>query len=220
MENNSPKNSQIKDSLLEIRKITQVFNTLNMFLDADESFASDISEILFDLWNSIKKLKNIININNEEINKINQYYLKLKNTKKDEDILSQEEREKIKIDLGTATSFITKQLSSQDPCINNLSPYVNMQRATQYFIDLDLLLDSEELNVADISGMLFELWNSIENLKNVININKEEINKIKEYYLHLKNNRKAEDILSDEEKEKMKINLDIASHAVGEQFLS
>ena len=68
--------------------------------------------------------------------------------------------------------------------------------------------------------MLFELWNSIENLKNVININKEEINKIKEYYLHLKNNRKAEDILSDEEKEKMKINLDIASHAVEEQFFS
>ena len=108
MENNPSKNSQIKDSLLEIRKITQVFNTLNMFLDADESFASDISEILFDLWNSIKNLKNIININNEEINKINQYYLNLKNTKKDEDILSQEKKEKIKIDLRTASSFINK----------------------------------------------------------------------------------------------------------------
>lgn len=228
MENNNssspPTNSQIKDNLLEIRKITQLLNSLNMILDSDELFVSDITKAIFDLWNSIEKLKNIININNEDINKINQNYLNLKNARQAADILSEEERKKMKIDLGTASSTIIKQLASHEPyntsIKSSLSPYVNIQRITQNFIDLDLLLDSEELNVADILSIFLDLWNSIENLKNVININNEEINKIKQYYLNLKNNRKANDILSEKEIEKMKIDISIASHAIDEQLYS
>ena len=69
-------------------------------------------------------------------------------------------------------------------------------------IDLNFLLDSDVLSVADITSFLFEFSNSIENLKNIININIEDISKIKEYYLNLKNNRKAGDILSEGEKRK------------------
>ena len=87
-------------------------------------------------------------------------------------------------------------------------------------IDLNFLLDSDVLSVADITSFLFEFSNSIENLKNIININIEDISKIKEYYLNLKNNRKAGDILSVGEKKKMKKDLGIASKVITKQFSS
>ena len=87
-------------------------------------------------------------------------------------------------------------------------------------IDLNFLLDSDVLSVADITSFLFEFSNSIENLKNIININIEDISKIKEYFLNLKNNRKAGDILSEGEKKKMKKDLEIASEVITKQFSS
>ena len=87
-------------------------------------------------------------------------------------------------------------------------------------IDLNFLLDSDVLSVADITSFLFEFSNSIENLKNIININIEDISKIKEYFLNLKNNRKAGDILSEGEKKKMKKDLGIASKVITKQFSS
>ena len=87
-------------------------------------------------------------------------------------------------------------------------------------IDLNFLLDSDVLSVADITSFLFEFSNSIENLKNIININIEDISKIKEYYLNLKNNRKAGDILSEGEKKKMKKDLGIVSKVITKQISS
>ena len=129
----------------------------------------------------------------------------------------------MKIDLSNTCSTITKQLSSQDSNNNikdSLSPYTIIQKITQNMIDLNFLLDSDVLSVADITSFLFEFSNSIENLKNIININIEDINKIKEYYLNLKNNRKAGDILSEGEKKKMKKDLEIASKVITKQISS
>ena len=129
----------------------------------------------------------------------------------------------MKIDLSNTCSTITKQLSSQDSNNNikdSLSPYTIIQKITQNMIDLNFLLDSDVLSVADITSFLFEFSNSIENLKNIININIEDINKIKEYYLNLKNNRKAGDILSEGEKKKMKKDLEIASKVITKQLSS
>ena len=129
----------------------------------------------------------------------------------------------MKIDLSNTCSTITKQLSSQDSNNNikdSLSPYTIIQKITQNMIDLNFLLDSDVLSVADITSFLFEFSNSIENLKNIININIEDISKIKEYYLNLKNNRKAGDILSEGEKKKMKKDLEIDSKVITKQFSS
>ena len=129
----------------------------------------------------------------------------------------------MKIDLSNTCSTITKQLSSQDSNNNikdSLSPYTIIQKITQNMIDLNFLLDSDVLSVADITSFLFEFSNSIENLKNIININIEDISKIKEYFLNLKNNRKAGDILSEGEKKKMKKDLGIASKVITKQISS
>ena len=91
---------------------------------------------------------------------------------------------------------------------------------TQYFNDLNIYLDTETLSVADIVQMYLELCNSLEDLKNLINLQNEDISKIKQCYLNLKNNRKASDILSDEEKKQMKIDLGIASSTVSKQLSS
>ena len=97
---------------------------------------------------------------------------------------------------------------------------IAIQKMTQYFNDLNLILDTETLSVSDIVQMYLELCNSLEDLKNLINLQDEDINKIKQCYLNLKNNRKAADILTDEEKKQMKIDLGVASSTVSKQLSS
>ena len=97
---------------------------------------------------------------------------------------------------------------------------VAIQKMTQYFNDLNLILDTETLSVSDIVQMYLELCNCLEDLKNLINLQNEDISKIRQCYLNLKNNRKASDILTDEEKKQMKIDLGIASSTVSKQLSS
>ena len=97
---------------------------------------------------------------------------------------------------------------------------IAIQKMTQYFNDLNIYLDTETLSVADIVQMYLELCNSLEDLKNLINLQNEDISKIRQCYLNLKNNRKAADILTDEEKKQMKIDLGIASSTVSKQLSS
>ena len=100
------------------------------------------------------------------------------------------------------------------------SQVIAIQKMTQYFNDLNLVLDSDTLNVADIVQLYYELCNTFDDLKNLINLQNEDINKIKQCYLNLKNNRKAADILSEEEKKQMKIDLGVASSTVTKQLSS
>ena len=97
---------------------------------------------------------------------------------------------------------------------------IAIQKMTQYFNDLNLILDTETLSVADIVQMYLELCNSLEDLKNLINLQNEDISKIRQCYLNLKNNRKAADILTDQEKKQMKIDLGVASSTVSKQLSS
>ena len=91
---------------------------------------------------------------------------------------------------------------------------IAIQKMTQYFNDLNLMLDSDSLSVADIVQLYLELCNTFDDLKNLINLQHEDIHKIKQCYLNLKNNRKAADILSDEEKKQMKIDLGVANSTI------
>ena len=100
------------------------------------------------------------------------------------------------------------------------SSVIAIQKMTQFFNDLNLILDTETLSVSDIVPMYLELCNSLEDLKNLINLQNEDISKIRQCYLNLKNNRKAADILSDEEKKQMKIDLGIANSTVSKQLSS
>ena len=109
----------------------------------------------------------------------------------------------------------------EGPVITNANPsIVAIQKMTQYFNDLNLILDTETLSVSDIVQMYLELCNCLEDLKNLINLQNEDISKIRQCYLNLKNNRKASDILTDEEKKQMKIDLGIASSTVSKQLSS
>ena len=78
---------------------------------------------------------------------------------------------------------------------NNPKPVLgDIQKMTQLFNDLNIMLDAETLSVFDIVPAYLELCNSLENLKNFIKLQHEDIAKIKACYLNLKNNRKAADI--------------------------
>ena len=94
------------------------------------------------------------------------------------------------------------------------SQVIAIQKMTQYFNDLNLMLDSDSLSVADIVQLYLELCNTFDDLKNLINLQHEDIHKIKQCYLNLKNNRKAADILNDEEKKQMKIDLGVANSTI------
>ncbi len=101
------------------------------------------------------------------------------------------------------------------------SPTIQIQKMMQYFSDLNLILDVEEaLYVGDIVQMYLELWNTLEDSKYLINIQNEDITKIKQCYLNLKNIRNAADILTDEDKKQMKRDLEVASSTVSKQLNS
>ena len=94
----------------------------------------------------------------------------------------------------------------------------------QYFNDLDLILetenipDSESLTVSDIIMLYFELYNSLVDLQKFINLQNDNISKVKQCYSNLKKNRNAADILSEEEKKQMKMDLSVACSTIIKQF--
>ena len=61
---------------------------------------------------------------------------------------------------------------------------IAIQKMTQYFNDLNLMLDSDTLSVADIVQLYLELCNTFDDLKNLINLQHEDIHKIKQCYLN------------------------------------
>ena len=89
---------------------------------------------------------------------------------------------------------------------------------TQLFNDLNIVLDTQTLTVFDVVPAYLELCNSLENLKNFIKLQHEDIIKIKNCYLNLKNNRKAADVLTEDEKSQMKIDLSVANSTISSQL--
>ena len=90
--------------------------------------------------------------------------------------------------------------------LTNIPPGL-IQKIKQQFDDMDLFLDSEILCVADILPMYLELNDILVDLRKYISLKNEDIDVVRNGYLNLKNNRKAADILSEEEKSKMKFDL-------------
>ena len=102
---------------------------------------------------------------------------------------------------------------------NNPKPVLgDIQKMTQLFNDLNIILDTENLTVFDVVPAYLELCNSLENLKNFIKLQHEDIIKIKNCYLNLKNNRKAADVLTEDEKSQMKIDLSVANSTISSQL--
>ena len=103
--------------------------------------------------------------------------------------------------------------------INNPKPVLgDIQKMTQLFNDLNIILDQDSLTVYDVVPTYLELCNSLENLKNFIKLQHEDIAKIRTCYLNLKNNKKASDVLSEEERSQMKIDLSVANSTISSQL--
>ena len=103
--------------------------------------------------------------------------------------------------------------------INNTNPVLgDIQKMTQLFNDLNIILDQDSLTVYDVVPTYLELCNSLENLKNFINLQNEDIAKIRNFYLNLKNNKKASDDLTEEERSQMKIDLSVANSTISSQL--
>ena len=102
---------------------------------------------------------------------------------------------------------------------NNPKPVLgDIQKMTQLFNDLNIILDQESLTVFDVLPTYLELCNSLENLKNFIKLQHEDIVKIKNCFLNLKNNKKASDILTEEERSQMKVDLSVANSTISSQL--
>ena len=107
----------------------------------------------------------------------------------------------------------------QGNVITNPKPVLgDIQKMTQLFNDLNIILDQDSLTVIDVVPAYLELCNSLENLKNFIKLQHEDIAKIKTCYLNLKNNKKASDILTEEERSQMKIDLSVANSTISNQL--
>ena len=103
--------------------------------------------------------------------------------------------------------------------INNPKPVLgDIQKMTQLFNDLNIILDQDSLTVYDVVPTYLELCNSLDNLKNFIKLQHEDIAKIRTCYLNLKNNKKASDVLSEEERSQMKIDLSVANSTISSQL--
>jgi hypothetical protein len=102
---------------------------------------------------------------------------------------------------------------------NNPKPVLgDIQKMTQLFNDLNIILDSETVSVSDVVAIYYDLCNSLEKLKNFIKLQHEDIAKIKTCYLNLKNQKKGSDVLTDDEKTQMKVDLNVASTTISNQL--
>ena len=107
----------------------------------------------------------------------------------------------------------------QGNVITNPKPVLgDIQKMTQLFNDLNIILDQDSLTVFDVVPTYLELCNSLENLKNFIKLQHEDIAKIRTCYLNLKNNKKASDVLTEEERSQMKIDLSVANSTISSQL--
>ena len=107
----------------------------------------------------------------------------------------------------------------QGNVITNPKPVLgDIQKMTQLFNDLNIILDQDSLTVYDVVPTYLELCNSLENLKNFIKLQHEDIAKIRTCYLNLKNNKKASDVLTEEERSQMKIDLSVANSTISSQL--
>ena len=95
-----------------------------------------------------------------------------------------------------------------------------VQRMTQNFNDINIMLDVESISVSDILPIYNELCNCFENLKNYINLQNEDILKIQNCFMNLKKNKKAADIITDDEKKQMKSDIGVANITVNQQLNS
>ena len=89
---------------------------------------------------------------------------------------------------------------------------------TQLFNDLNIILDQDPLTVVEVVTFYLDLCNCLENLKNFINLQHEDIAKIRTCYLNLKNSKKGTDALTDEERSQMKIDLSVANSTISSQL--
>jgi hypothetical protein len=94
----------------------------------------------------------------------------------------------------------------------------DIQKMTQYFNDLNIFLDQENLSVTDILSAYNDLCNSLEKLKNFIKLDNEDIAKVKKTFLHLKNEKKPADILTEDERSQMKADLQLANSTISTQL--
>jgi hypothetical protein len=102
---------------------------------------------------------------------------------------------------------------------NNPKPVLgDIQKMTQLFNDLNIILDQDSLTVIDVLPTYIDLCSSLSNLKNFIKLEHEDIAKINACYLNLKNNKKGSDILTEEEKSQMKKDLSVANSTISNQL--
>jgi len=117
---------------------------------------------------------------------------------------------KYKLEDCTFAINYLKEKKDKKPGKNNGIPPELIMKIAQNFNDLSLYLDYETQSVADIVPNYHELCIALEDLQKYINLKNDNIDKVKQCYVNLKNNRKASDILSDEEKKQMKMDLSVA----------
>ena len=115
---------------------------------------------------------------------------------------------KYKLEDCTYAINYLKERKQEDENILHIPPIL-IQNIVQGFNDLNLILDDKILSIADIFNLYHNLYNNLEDIKKYINLPNTDFTKIKKCYLNLKNNRKANEILSEEEKKQMKLDLEI-----------
>ena len=115
---------------------------------------------------------------------------------------------KYKLEDCTYAINYLKERKQADENILHIPPIL-IQNIVQGFNDLNLILDDKILSIADIFNLYHNLYNNLEDIKKYINLPNTDFTKIKKCYLNLKNNRKANEILSEEEKKQMKLDLEI-----------
>lgn len=99
-----------KASMKDVATMTQCLNDINVVLQDDNPQVQDILEYYNNLYICLQNLKNCINLDHEDIKKVINRFLDLKNNKTPTYALTEEEKATIKMELSIANSTISQQL--------------------------------------------------------------------------------------------------------------
>ena len=169
-------NPNVMDINTAIKKMNQNFNDLYNIISGDNITMADVLVIYQKLWNSIMALNKLINIQGENIFKINQSLVNIRDKKKSLDFFSEDEKGHMITELTVANNAIKTRINAKKPSIiNNNKNNIQTQNLPPSMIQQNQNINKNQNMIQQNQNMIQQNQNIIQQNQNIIQQNQPQI---------------------------------------------
>jgi hypothetical protein len=169
-------NPNVMDINTAIKKMNQNFNDLYNIISGDNITMADVLVIYQKLWNSIMALNKLINIQGENIFKINQSLVNIRDKKKSLDFFSEDEKGHMITELTVANNAIKTRINAKKPSIiNNNKNNIQTQNLPPSMIQQNQNINKNQNMIQQNQNLVQPNQNMINQNQNIIQQNQPQI---------------------------------------------